>query len=100
MIVRIVRMHFRPEAVVPFMELFRESYPHISTFPGVLRLDLMRDARHPEVFYTYSHWTGEEALEAYRVSPLFEDVWARTKVLFAEKAKAYSLEAVPDREYR
>ena len=91
MIVRIVRMEFAPEKVETFLTLFHESKSLIRHFPGVLHLELHRDAGNPTVFYTYSHWENEAALEAYRVSALFESVWSRTKVLFAGKPLAYSL---------
>jgi (4S)-4-hydroxy-5-phosphonooxypentane-2,3-dione isomerase len=91
MITRIVRMEFEPEKVNAFLEVFDASKPLIRAFPGVLRLELHRDASMANVFYTLSEWTGEEALEAYRQSELFEGVWAKTKVLFSGKPRAYSL---------
>lgn len=91
MIVRIVRMEFVPEKVNDFLELFGSTKSLIRHFPGVLHLELHRDAANPAVYYTYSHWESETALEAYRVSALFESVWSRTKVLFAGKPLAYSL---------
>jgi quinol monooxygenase YgiN len=91
MITRIVRMEFVPEKVETFLELFRDTKSRIRHFPGVQHLELHRDASNPNVFYTYSIWESEAALEAYRVSPLFESVWSRTKVLFAAKPQAFSL---------
>ncbi len=91
MITRIVRMEFDPHKVETFLAVFDQSKKLIRHFPGVLRLELHRDANLPNVFYTYSWWEGEEALEAYRTSALFADVWAKTKVLFAGKPMAFSL---------
>ena len=91
MIVRIVRMEFHAAHVATFLELFGSTKSLIRHFPGVLHLELHRDVSNPNVFYTYSHWEDEAALQAYRLSPLFEAVWSRTKVLFAGKPQAFSL---------
>lgn len=42
--------------------------------------------------FTLSHWESEENLEQYRQSELFKSTWAKTKVLFREKAQAWTLE--------
>ncbi len=91
MITRVVRMEFAPEKVAAFLELFNATKSQIRHFPGVMYLELHRDASNPNVFYTYSHWQDEASLEAYRVSALFESVWSRTRVLFAGRPLAYSL---------
>ncbi|MEM7036189.1 MAG: antibiotic biosynthesis monooxygenase family protein [Bacteroidota bacterium] len=91
MITRIVRMEFRPEAVSTFLEVFNTAKSQIRHFPGVHHLELHRDAALDHVFFTYSIWEGEDALEAYRHSDLFKSVWAQTKVLFAGKPQAWSL---------
>lgn len=91
MIVRIVRMEFDPEKVETFLELFNSTKSLIRHFPGVLHLELHRDAELGHVFYTYSHWENADALEAYRVSELFGSVWSRTKVLFSGRPQAFSL---------
>ena len=91
MLIRIVRMHFRAEEVPAFLDLFWKKYPFISTFPGVVALTLQKDAREPNVYYTHSVWEEESYLETYRNSELFADVWSKTKPLFVEKAKAFSL---------
>ena len=84
-------MEFQPEKVDAFLAVFDASRHLIRSFPGVQRLELHRDAAMPNVYYTLSEWSGEEALEAYRQSALFEGVWAQTKVLFSGKPRAYSL---------
>ena len=40
----------------------------------------------------YLDASTEEDLEKYRKSELFKGVWAKTKILFAEKAEAWTLE--------
>jgi heme-degrading monooxygenase HmoA len=48
------------------------------------------------MLFTLSIWDDETALEAYRQSELFQTTWAKTKVLFAEKAEAWSVEMMND----
>ena len=91
MIVRIVRMEFAPEKVEAFLAMFNATKSRIRHFPGVLHLELHRDLELPHVFYTYSHWEDAAALEAYRVSDLFQSVWAETKSYFGGRPQAFSL---------
>lgn len=91
MIVRVVRMEFDPAKVETFLNHFNTYKSQIRHFPGVHHLELHRDAKLPNVFYTYSIWENEQALEDYRVSELFTNVWAETKILFNGKPVAYSL---------
>jgi len=94
MIIRIVKMQFHPEHTATFEALFRERKAQIRNFPGCRYLALWRETGNKPVFFTCSHWESEEALEAYRASRLFKDTWQATKALFAEKAMAWSTEAV------
>ncbi len=91
MLVRIVRMEFQPDKVEEFLHFFNAKKPLISNFEGCLHLELCRDNSLPHVYYTLSHWTSEEALNAYRSSDFFEETWKHTKKLFGKKALAYSL---------
>jgi len=91
MLVRIVKMTFRPDAIAAFEALFNDKKTFIRNFPGCLYLELWQDIQQPGVFFTYSHWTGEDALNAYRDSGLFKEVWQQTKPLFAAKAEAWSV---------
>lgn len=90
-ILRIVRMEFSAESLPAFLALFEKIKNDIRHFPGCEQLRLYEDARFPLVRYTYSHWESEDALEAYRKSDLFGQVWPKTKQLFAGKPRAYSL---------
>lgn len=91
MILRIVRMEFKPEHVSDFLDVFNASKHHIRAFPGCLHLELHRDAEKENVFFTYSHWNDSQDLENYRLSELFQTTWAQTKVLFQAKPMAFSL---------
>lgn len=89
---RIVRMQFRPEAVAEFLAHFETVKQAIRNQPGCQHLALHRDAADPAVYYTYSLWTGTEALDTYRHSELFKTTWAFTKARFAGPPMAFSLE--------
>jgi quinol monooxygenase YgiN len=39
---------------------------------------------------TYSHWEDEGALNAYRSSELFSNLWAKIKPKFSKKPEAWS----------
>lgn len=92
MIVRIVQMTFREEAVDQFLQLFEARKELIRHFEGCSHLELWQEAGQPAVFFTYSHWESVAHLNRYRFSPLFKDTWAQTKALFAAKPAAWSVE--------
>jgi quinol monooxygenase YgiN len=94
MVVRIVRMHFRADAVERFLKLFNENKDAIRSFRGCTYMELMKDIRALNTFATISHWDSPEDLDLYRQSALFESVWAQTKPLFSGKAEAFTLEKV------
>ena len=96
MLVRIVRMTFREDALPDFHAIFDRSKHQIRAFPGNRHLDLLRDPNQPSVRMTYSLWDSADALETYRRSDLFRTTWAATKVLFAEKAVAFSGEKLEE----
>ncbi|GAB4404451.1 MAG: antibiotic biosynthesis monooxygenase [Microscillaceae bacterium] len=87
---RIVRLHFREEAVAVFLQQFEHDKRNIRQFPGCLYLALWQDAWIKNVYYTHSEWNSEDDLENYRNSALFEEIWGRTKILFADKPQAFS----------
>lgn len=91
MIVRIVQMNFEEQKVDSFLALFNERKSLIRHFEGCKHLELWQDAHKPAIFFTYSIWESEQHLDHYRFSELFKDTWARTKVLFAEKPQAWSV---------
>ena len=96
MIKRIVKMTFRDEEVENFERLFAEVKTNIRNFPGCQHLELWRCTNEPAVFFTYSFWENEAALDHYRYSDLFRSTWAKTKILFAEKPDAWSIEVVAE----
>jgi heme-degrading monooxygenase HmoA len=86
-------MTFREDAVDTFIHgVFEQSKQQIRAFPGCMHMELLRQTNNPHVLFTYSHWENEAALNDYRASELFGHTWKKTKVLFAEKAEAWSME--------
>ncbi|MEP3389677.1 MAG: antibiotic biosynthesis monooxygenase family protein [Reichenbachiella sp.] len=90
MIIRIVRMTFKEEAVAQFLKIFDSSKEKIRSFPGCQHLQLLADAHATNVFSTYSIWEREEDLNEYRNSALFGQVWPETKQLFEAPPVAHS----------
>ncbi len=90
MLIRIVRMTFRPGAVDTFLEHFDRVAPSIRAFGGCEHLELWQDLHAPTRCTTYSLWRSEQALEAYRESELFRSTWSVVKPLFAAPPHAFS----------
>ena len=91
MITRIVRMEFRSEHVDDFLVHFDTIKDLIRAYPGVRHLELHRDTGQSNVFYTYSKWDSETALDVYRQSELFKSAWGGVKPWFGGKPQAFSL---------
>lgn len=87
-------MSFQPALVEQFLSLFSENKEKIRHFPGCHHLELWRDKNETNVFFTYSHWEDEAALENYRHSELFAEVWKNTKTKFNAKPLAWSFDRV------
>lgn len=90
MLIRIVRMVFRPDEVPAFRQVFEDHKAQIRAQPGCQHLQLLQDAQYPNVLTTLSHWRSPADLEAYRQTELFAHVWAATKARFADKPTATS----------
>ena len=91
MLFRIVRLPLAPAHVADFLTLFRAFESQIRHQPGCRHLELWQDADHPHTYCTYSHWDDAAALDAYRRSALFGQVWPATKRLLASPAQAFSV---------
>ena len=90
MLIRIVRMTFEPENIPAFLAIFRAAEARIRQQPGCQCVELWQDAANPAIYCTHSRWADETALNAYRRSALFGEVWPATKRLFAASAVAFS----------
>ena len=94
MIIRIVKMEFRSDETENFRKLFEERKQTIRAFEGCLHLELWKDKNQKEIFFTYSHWESEAHLDHYRYSAFFRDTCEKTRALFANKAKAWSVDCI------
>lgn len=91
MLVRLVKMTFKEEAIATFQDFFQEKKNYIKGFDGCQHLQLLQDSSNPAIFFTLSYWSNEAALSHYRNSSFFRETWAFTKTLFAAKPEANSL---------
>ena len=98
MITRIVKMTFLPEQVPAFLAVFEKTKKLIRASEGCTHLELLNDIAQPNIFFTYSKWQDETYLEKYRNSELFITVWKQTKILFAEKAQAWTVNSLDKQE--
>ncbi|CAN5748351.1 hypothetical protein BH11BAC7_BH11BAC7_29440 [soil metagenome] len=94
MLTRLVKMKFKEENADEFIRIFSANKSLIAGFEGCHSVELKRDINTPAIFCTISEWRSADDLEIYRRSELFKGVWAKTKILFAEKAEAWTLENV------
>ena len=87
-------MSFDPSKIEEFLANFEDKKHQIRNFEGCEFLELYRDKKNTNVFFTYSFWNSEADLENYRHSELFKGVWADTKILFNAKPEAWSVDKV------
>lgn len=90
MIVRIVELSIREDKMVIAKSLLAEVAPKVRSSPGCSHLRILIDLHKSGHVTTYSHWSSEADLNAYRHSDIFKDFWAQIKPLFALPAKAWS----------
>jgi quinol monooxygenase YgiN len=93
-IIRIVKMTFARENANAFIAAFESKKDLIGNFEGCNGVKLMRDISNPGIFFTYSEWKDEAALEKYRNSELFKTTWEEVKKLFIDKPEAWSVAEV------
>jgi heme-degrading monooxygenase HmoA len=91
MFVRIVKLTFQEDKIEFFLENFEKIKHQIRNFEGNQFLELYQDKHDIRIFFTYSFWESEDALEKYRKSALFDEVWTYTKAMFADKPEAWSV---------
>ncbi len=94
MIKRIVKMEFDENHCNDFMEFTAEIKQAIRNFEGCRELDILRDVRNPNIFFTCSIWENTVALDNYRKSDFFNIIWPKTKKWFSAKPLAWSAEIV------
>ena len=94
MIIRVVRMQFSEAGESGFLKIFRDHENTIRNFPGCLFLELLKDQETPHTYATFSHWKNMEALENYRKSQPFIQIWGKVKPLFSNRPMAFSFETL------
>ena len=94
MLIRIVKLTISEENISSFEEIFAETKEYIRNHQGCTFLELYRDLEDSRVFFTYSYWDSEKDLQSYRNSDFFKNVWSKTKLLFAEKPQAWSVQKI------
>ncbi len=92
MIKRIVKLTFQQDKTEDFLKIFESSKNKIANFEGCHHLELWREKKEGNIFFTYSFWENEAALNEYRKSELFGKIWPKTKALFSDKPEAWSVE--------
>jgi quinol monooxygenase YgiN len=90
MLVRIVQLEIQPEHTQGFLELYAAHQKMIREREGCISLQLLQSDENPNQLATLSHWSGEDALNRYRNSDFFRQLWSNVKPLFAAKARAFS----------
>ncbi|MFY7666330.1 putative quinol monooxygenase [Flavobacterium sp.] len=96
MIIRIVKLQLKPDAMPSFLANFEVIKERIRNFPGNQKLVLYQDVADSCIFFTYSFWDSEAALNAYRQSDFFDAVWSETKLMFAGKPEAWSVNQITE----
>jgi quinol monooxygenase YgiN len=84
-------MTFQEDKISEFLQLFEMTQGQIRAFAGCRHLELWQDNENHCTFVTYSHWESPESLENYKNSPLFKSTWSKTKALFSDKPRVYSM---------
>ena len=94
MIKRIVKLTFQEDKFDDFLKIFEASKSKIRNFQGCHHVELLHAHSPKNVFFTFSIWENEAALENYRHSDLFRTTWAQTKVLFSDKPAAWTVDLI------
>ena len=63
MIIRIVKLIIYREKVDEFQLFFEKTKPGIGNFIGCSHVELLKETKQGNIFFTYSHWKNEEMLQ-------------------------------------
>ena len=92
MIVRLVRLKFKPEHIEEFLAFYEQSRETIRHQQGCLTLSMLRETNDEAAFCTWSTWRSGRDLQQYRRSEFFRDFWPRVRAMLREPAEAVSYE--------
>ena len=93
MITRIVKLEFEKNRIDDFLAFFETIKYRVNEFPGCYGMKLYQDVERPWIVMTYSHWESQEALDTYRNSTTFGEVWPTITPWFDAKPEAWSVQA-------
>ncbi len=93
---RIVKLTLQDEKCQEFEDKFSEIKTLIAEQPGCTDVKLLKAKGEQNVYFTLSEWESEELLDAYRKTPLFDEVWGVVKQWFDAKPEAWSTEIIID----
>lgn len=88
MITRLVKLTIAKDKIPDFESIFVANKEQIAQFPGCVSVKVLRDVNTPNIFFTYSIWESEEAINNYRKSELFGSIWPNAKKTFCDKPEA------------
>ena len=93
MIIRIVKLIIDREKVDEFQLFFEKAKPSIGNFIGCNHVELLKETKRGNVYFTYSHWKNEDMLQNYRNSIFF---WymEKYKTYLSGKSEAWSLNKI------
>jgi quinol monooxygenase YgiN len=91
MITRIVKLEFQNEKVEEFLSFFENIKYDVNNYTGCYGMQLLQDKSNPAIIFTYSLWESDAALDNYRNSNVFGQIWPRIKPWFASKPEAWTL---------
>ena len=94
MITRIVKLIIDREKADEFQLFFEKNRSIISNFKGCSHVELLKENKKVNVFFTYSIWKNEVNLENYRNSIFFQGIWKKTKSYLIGKPEAWSLKSI------
>lgn len=94
MIRRIVKMELDENHCNDFIEFTAKIKDEIRNFEGCRELEILRDTYKNNIFFTCSIWESNEALEKYRKSDFFTQIWPQAKKWFSAKPNAWSVEII------
>lgn len=87
-------MKFKEEKLDEFFEYLKKNQHRIKAFEGCEMVEILQDKNNPGIVMTHSHWVDESFLEKYRVSDVFKEIWGNTKIHFADKPEAWTLQSL------
>lgn len=98
MIKRIVKLTIKEEEMENYITTFHKNKKTIVAFEGCNHVESWQAVSPKNVFFTYSFWDSEEALNNYRNSDFFKGVWTNLKPRFSAKAEAWSVNVLEEKK--